>query len=460
MQNNPTILLVDDDTALLKLLTMRLESSGYQILAAESGSEALGKIQQSNVDLVLTDLCMDGMDGLALFERIHQQRPDLPVVIMTAHGSIPDAVSAAQKGVFAFLTKPIDKEYLLDTVRSALKAVSRASSQEWRAGITSRSQVMESVLDQAQRVAASDVSVLITGASGTGKECMARAIHAASRRADKPFIAINCGALPEQLLESELFGHNKGAFTGAVANHQGLFLAANQGTLFLDEIGDMPLPLQVKLLRVLQERKVRPVGSTESIDIDVRVISATHRDLNQAMLAQEFREDLFYRLNVVNLSLPSLQDRPEDIPLLARSFLSIAASRHNPKVRGISPGALHLLAQSAWPGNVRQLENVIEQVVALSNSPIISEGLVSQALENEEQVIPSFNDARAEFEKRYLTKVLRITEGNVTHAARIAQRNRTDFYKLLNRHDIEPSRFKSEARAIKKQQADMMKKTG
>jgi len=442
MNRTPHLLLVDDDTALLKLLKMRLQAQDYHISTAESGQEALQLLSGDTVDLVITDLRMDHMDGMALFEQIQQRRPELPVIIMTAHGSIPEAVSATQRGVYAFLTKPIDRDQLLDTVRSALQSNARRQDQEWRAGIIGTSPAIESLLLQAQRVAESDVSLLITGASGSGKECFAKAIHKASRRANKAFVAINCGALPEQLLESELFGHTKGAFTGAITQHRGLFQAAHGGTLFLDEIGDMPQPLQVKLLRVLQERMVRAVGSTESVPIDVRIISATHRNLEQAIEAQEFREDLYYRLNVVNLDLPPLRDRPEDIPLLARHFLSKAADRHNPKVRGISPGAIHLLAQAAWPGNVRQLENVLEQVVALSNSPIISEGLVSQALANQERVVPSFNEARADFERRYLIKVLRITEGNVTHAARIAQRNRTDFYKLLNRHSLEASDFK------------------
>jgi two-component system response regulator GlrR len=286
---------------------------------------------------------------------------------------------------------------------------------------------------------------------------MARAIHQASQRANNKFIAINCGALPEQLLESELFGHTKGSFTGAISNHQGLFQAAHGGTLFLDEIGDMPQPLQVKLLRVLQERVIRPVGSVENIAIDVRIISATHRNLDQAMQSEDFREDLYYRLNVVNIELPPLRDRPEDIPVLARHFLAKATQQHNRKVRNISPGALHLLAQAAWPGNVRQLQNVMEKVVALSASPVISEGLVANALSNQDLVIPSFNEARADFEKRYLIKLMQVTEGNVTHAARIAQRNRTDFYKLLNRHSIEAAEFKPAAIAAAQAQVDLIK---
>jgi two-component system response regulator GlrR len=441
MSYRPLILLVDDDPSILKLLSLRLTSSGYRVNTATSGQEALSSLDQVKPDLILSDLQMDGMGGMELFHAIQQRDPVLPVVIITAHGSIPDAVDATRRGLFGFLTKPIDKDQLLSTIKTALESVPHRDS-SWGAIVT-QSPLMEQLINQAGRVAKSDVTILISGPSGSGKELLAQAIHDASRRADQPFIAINCGALPEQLLESELFGHTKGAFTGAVNRHQGLFLAADHGTLLLDEIGDMPLPLQVKLLRVLQERQVRPLGSTESIPIDVRIISATHRNLEQAMIKGEFREDLYYRLNVVNLELPPLRERPEDIPLLARHFVERAAARHNPKVRGISPSALHLLAQAAWPGNVRQLGNIVEQTVALSGAPIISEGLVDQALRNQERVIPTFNEARAASEKSYLTKILRITGGNVTQAAYIAQRNRTDLYKLLSKYGLEPAHFKA-----------------
>ena len=438
----PHILLVDDDASLLKLLSMRLSASGYQISCAESAEEAL-EVLSEKIDLLVTDLRMEGMDGMALFKQVQRLYPQLPVIIITAHGSIPEAVTATQQGVFGFLTKPIDRDQLMQTIEAALASTSRSEG-EWRNNIISRSHTMEQLLQEAEQIAGSDVSVLITGASGSGKELLANAIHKASSRCKKPFIAINCGALPEQLLESELFGHSKGAFTGAVNKHEGLFQAANGGTLFLDEIGDMPTPLQVKLLRVLQERHIRPVGSTDTIDVDVRVISATHRDLEQAMQDKSFREDLFYRLNVLNLHLPPLKNRPEDIPPLARHFVEQAALRHNPKVKNISSAALQVLAQASWPGNVRQLENIIEKVTALSNTPIISDTAIHRALANQEQVIANFNDARAEFEKRYLCKVLQITEGNVTQAAKIAGRNRTDFYKLLKKHALEASDYKSD----------------
>ncbi|CAH5062324.1 two-component system response regulator GlrR [Klebsiella oxytoca] len=436
------LLLVDDDPGLLKLLGMRLVSEGYSVVIAESGPEALRTLSRDKVDLVVSDLRMDEMDGLQLFSEIQKVQPGMPVIILTAHGSIPDAVAATQQGVFSFLTKPVDKDALYKAIDDALEQSAPTTDERWRQAIVTRSPLMERLLEQAGMVAQSDVSVLINGQSGTGKEIVAQAIHNASPRRDKPFVAINCGALPEQLLESELFGHARGAFTGAVSNREGLFQAAEGGTLFLDEIGDMPVALQVKLLRVLQERKVRPLGSNRDIDIDVRIISATHRDLPKAMARGEFREDLFYRLNVVSLKIPPLAERTEDIPLLANHLLRQSADRHKPFVRAFSTDAMKRLMAAKWPGNVRQLVNVIEQCVALTSSPVISDALVEQALEGENTALPTFVEARNQFELNYLRKLLQITKGNVTHAARMAGRNRTEFYKLLSRHELDANDFK------------------
>ncbi|KAA1193651.1 two-component system response regulator GlrR [Photorhabdus heterorhabditis] len=436
------LLLVDDDPSLLKLLGMRLTSEGFRVTTAESGYEALKLLAKEKTDLVISDLRMDEMDGMALFAEIQKQQPGMPVIILTAHGSIPDAVAATQQGVFSFLTKPVDRDALYKAIDGALALSIPAGDEQWREQIVTRSPVMLRLLEQARMVAQSDVSVLINGQSGTGKEVLAQAIHRASPRAKKPFIAINCGALPEQLLESELFGHAKGAFTGAVSSREGLFLTAQGGTLFLDEIGDMPLALQVKLLRVLQERKVRPLGSNRDLDIDVRIISATHRDLPKAMAKNEFREDLYYRLNVVNLKIPALNGRAEDIPLLANHLLRESAKRHKPFVRSFSADAMKCLMSASWPGNVRQLVNVIEQCVALTTAPVISEALVTQALEGENTALPTFAEARNQFELNYLRKLLQMTKGNVTHAARMAGRNRTEFYKLLARHELDANDFK------------------
>lgn len=436
------LLLVDDDPGLLKLLGMRLVSEGYSVVTAESGPEALRVLGREKVDLVISDLRMDEMDGLQLFSEIQKGHPGMPVIILTAHGSIPDAVAATQQGVFSFLTKPVDKDALYKAIDEALEQRSPATDEAWRQAIVTRSPLMLRLLEQAGMVAQSDVSVLINGQSGTGKEIVAQAIHNASPRHDKPFVAINCGALPEQLLESELFGHARGAFTGAVSNREGLFQAAEGGTLFLDEIGDMPVALQVKLLRVLQERKVRPLGSNRDIEINVRIISATHRDLPKAMARGEFREDLFYRLNVVNLKIPPLSERTEDIPLLANHLLRQSADRYKPFVRAFSSDAMKRLMAAKWPGNVRQLVNVIEQCVALTSSPVIGDALVEQALEGENTALPTFVEARNQFELNYLRKLLQITKGNVTHAARMAGRNRTEFYKLLSRHELDANDFK------------------
>ncbi len=436
------LLLVDDDPGLLKLLGMRLVSEGYSVVTAESGQEGLRILSREKIDLVISDLRMDEMDGLQLFAEIQTQQPGMPVIILTAHGSIPDAVAATQQGVFSFLTKPVDKDALYKAIDSALEHAAPSNDEAWRESIVTRSPIMLRLLEQARMVAQSDVSVLINGQSGTGKEILAQAIHNASPRSKNAFIAINCGALPEQLLESELFGHARGAFTGAVSSREGLFQAAEGGTLFLDEIGDMPAPLQVKLLRVLQERKVRPLGSNRDIDINVRIISATHRDLPKVMARNEFREDLYYRLNVVNLKIPALAERAEDIPLLANHLLRQAADRHKPFVRAFSTDAMKRLMAASWPGNVRQLVNVIEQCVALTSSPVISDALVEQALEGENTALPTFAEARNQFELNYLRKLLQITKGNVTHAARMAGRNRTEFYKLLSRHELEANDFK------------------
>ena len=440
------LLLVDDDPDLLKLISLRLTSAGYRVRTAESGEVALATIAVTRPALVITDLRMPGMDGLQLFETIHRQHPAMPVIILTAHGTIPDAVSATQRGVFGFLTKPFDSQDLLHKVAAAVAlsgdAPGPASDDSWRAGIITRSPVMEDLLRQARLVADSDAAVLITGESGTGKELLAQAIHRASRRGARPFVAVNCGAIPGELLESELFGHARGAFTGAVQAHKGLFQAADGGTLLLDEIGDMPLPLQVKLLRVLQQGEVRPVGSTQAIPVNVRVISATHRDLDAQRAAGLFREDLYYRLNVVSLRLPPLSERREDIPLLATHFLQRLAERYQKPVPSLAPDAMQALVAAPWPGNVRQLLNLLEQAVALTTTGVIPASLVQSALREDAAALVPFEEARKTFERDYLVRLLKITGGNVTQAAQMAKRNRTEFYKLLQRHMLEPSMFK------------------
>ena len=443
-QREGKILLVDDDPGLLRLLSIRLRAEGYEVEAVESAHKALGSLRQFSPDLVITDLRMDKMDGIGLLKELQTKSPGLRVVIITAHGTIPDAVTATQHGAFGFLTKPIDKDELMSLVDRALKVSGSVEVEEdWAASIITRNAAMKEVLQQAKMVAATDARVLITGESGTGKELLAQAIHDASERRNKPFTAINCSAMAENLLESELFGHEKGAFTGATRSHEGLFQAAEGGTLLLDEIGDMPMRLQVKLLRVLQESQVRPVGSTEARHIDVRVISATHRDLQELMNEGRFREDLYYRLNVVTIKLPTLDERREDIPLLVAHFLQQIATEANQERKVYAPEAVEMLVTAEWPGNIRQLYNIVRQNVALSRSPVISGELVQQSLGEHAGKLMSFSDARDEFTRNYLSQILQITMGNVSQAARLAKRNRTDFYKLLARHDLNPDAFKS-----------------
>jgi two-component system response regulator GlrR len=448
--HKPYILIVDDDQDILKLISIRLRAAGYDTATANNGVEAMSAIALQRPDVVISDLRMPAMDGMALLESVHSAHPSLPVIILTAHGSIPDAVRATQRGVFGFLTKPFDSQDLLHQVAAALRLNGTQTNQsdtnknnDWRAEIITRSPQMESLLGQAKLVAGTDASVFIQGESGTGKELLARAIHNASPRHEKPFVAINCGAIPENLLESELFGHSKGSFTGATKSHIGLFQSADGGTLFLDEIGDMPLALQVKVLRSLQERSIRPVGNTADVKIDVRLISATHRNLTTEMQNERFREDLFYRINVVSLEIPSLLHRLEDISLLANHFIGIYNKKYKKKIHGFAPDALEILIAAPWPGNVRQLQNMVEQMVVLATTQIVPASLVQKSLQDESNAIIPFDAARRNFEQSYLINLLKLTQGNVTQAAKLAQRNRTEFYRLLERHHIQANTFKN-----------------
>jgi two-component system response regulator GlrR len=449
MTERPRILLVDDDPSLLKILAIRLRREAYHVQTADNGRAALGILPSFRPHIVITDMRMTEMSGMSLFEAIRLTEPTLPVVMLTAHGTIPDAVDATQRGMFAYLTKPFQKEDLLGTITRAMHVfgVSPTASIEersWCKDIVTRSAAMESLLREAAMIAKSDASVLIRGQSGTGKELLAQAIHKASARNTKPIVAVNCTAIPEQLFEAELFGHKKGAFTGATHSRIGLIESANGGTVLFDEIGDMPLPFQIKLLRVLQEQEIRPVGSTGAVPIDVRVVSATHQNLEEAIAKKTFREDLYYRLNVVTLEIPPLEQRREDIPLLVEHLLESAGPYVNDskQPRSFAKGAMERLMAAPWPGNIRQLRNVVAQCVALATGPLIPASLVERALRTKEKSLLPFASARDHFECDYLTHLLGMTEGNVAQAARLAERNRSEFYKLLHKHELEPSVFR------------------
>ena len=441
------ILLVDDDSDHLALCTRWLTLSGYLVDGVDSGAEALASLERTRPDLVISDLVMDDMDGLRLLGEIHRQDPVLPTMIMSGKAGVPDALEAAHLGVAAFLEKPLVKEGFLATVAEAVDIAPlptlKAGDLKTSVGqLVYRSAVMQELIGRVHRVASGSSTVMPSGETSTGKELIARAIHELGARRDQPFVSINCSALPEQLLESELFGHEKGAFTGANTRHTGLFQTADGGTLFLDEIGDMPLPLQAKVLRVLQDFAVRPVGGLHSVKIDVRVISATHRDLAKMVEEKQFRDDLYYRLNVVPLHVPPLRQRAEDIPALLDFFLKRLAERGDGKTKTFAPEARAALVQAPFPGNIRQLQNVVERCVVLSNSTLIPKSLVVEALQDQTLGMPTLDEAKNSFERRYIAGLLRATNGNVTAAAKIAGRNRTEFYNLLSRHCLRPEAFR------------------
>jgi two-component system response regulator GlrR len=432
------ILIVDDDPGLLRLLTIRLRAENYDVEAVESAAQALASATRFRPDLVISDLRMEPVDGIGLLKELQNRWPGLKVILLTAHGTIPDAVQATQMGAFGFLTKPVDKQELLDQIQRALKISGFSDvTEEWRADIVTRSAIMEERLAQAHMVAGTDARVLIIGESGTGKELLARALHKASPRRAKPFVVTVCAGISEDQLDIDLFGSADASGKG----RKGAIEGADGGTLLLDEIGDLPVKLQQKLLRALQEDAVRPAGSDVARPVNTRIISTTSRDIPGLIAAGRFREDLYYRLNVVQIEMPPLSRRREDIPLLIAHFLAqIAAETGQRSI--YPPEALELLATADWPGNVRQLANLIRQTVAVSQTPVIPVELVQQSLGGAPGRLPSFDDARDEFTRGYLSQILQITGGNVSQAARLAKRNRTDFYKLLGRHQLVPEDFK------------------
>jgi len=432
VKHRPHILIVDDEANVRKVLGTLLEQSGYATTRADSGEAALDLVRASDPDLVVTDLKMPGMDGLELLRRLRDDFPEIPVVLLTAHGTVENAVEAMKRGAHDFLTKPFDRDQVVEIVAKAIGQAER-SRREFQGppapdapcGILGNSETIRSLRRMIERVAPSPTTVLITGETGTGKELVADAIHRCSPRAGAPMIRINCGALPDNLVEAELFGHERGAFTGAERTKPGRFELAHEGTLFLDEIGELPLPLQVKLLRVLQDGVVDRVGGTEPRKVDVRLVAATNRDLETEAREGRFREDLLYRINVVEIKLKPLREHPEDIPLLVEFFLDKHVSRLGRARPPISEGAMESLLGRRWPGNVRELENAVERAILLAEGdglgaedfgPVPDEGGGGAAVPPGD-LKGAARAAAAEAERKMIRAALEQTDGNVTRAA-------------------------------------------
>jgi len=452
------ILVVDDEAASRELLQIIMTDAGYQARTAASGEEALSVVGEEDFDVVITDLQMPGMDGGALIKELERVVPEVTVVVLTAFGSIESAVEMIKLGAYDYLRKPFDKEDLLLRVEKAaerrrlsrevreLRRIVEEQRQEGE-GIIGSSRAMREVLNQVQATARTDFPVVIYGDSGTGKELVARSIHSVSTRREKPFVTVNCSAIPDTLFENELFGHIKGAYTGATESRKGLFAEANGGTIFLDEIGEIPLALQAKLLRVLQEQEIKPVGDTRTIHVDVRLVCATNKDLQKATEAGEFRQDLFYRINVIPIRIPPLRERKDDIPLLANHFLERANQCLDQRKEGFSKEAVRKMLNYPWPGNVRELENKVKQSALLARGDLVEAGdilieeMEASPLEGE-AASATYKEAKARWEKEYLTRLLRRHRGNVSRAAAEAGRYRADFYNLIKNHGIDPNDFR------------------
>ncbi|MEN8263513.1 MAG: sigma-54 dependent transcriptional regulator [Nitrospirota bacterium] len=446
------ILVVDDDNNLLEVIKLRLESANYDVVTELKEEDALNAVREHSFDLCIIDLQLAERNGISVMEDVHKIIPNIPVIILTAFGSIESAVEAMQRGAYSYLTKPFDPRELLFQIERAMESSRLTSEIKMLKGllkekydfanIVAQSEKMQNVLKQVSIIAKTDSTVCIHGESGTGKELIARAIHLGSDRKDKPFIAINCAALPENLLESELFGYEKGAFTGAMRSTIGLFTQADEGTIFLDEIADMPLSIQAKMLRVLQERQFYPVGSKKLVEVSLRVLVATNKDLEKEVKEDRFREDLFYRIHVIPINLPSLKERKDDIPPLVKHFINKLSPKMGKEVKGLTPLAMQKLMLHNWPGNVRELENTIEYAMAMTQKDIIDDNLVLQTKGLFPEPLKTLKEAKADFEKNYLTHLLDLTKGNVSKASELSGKYRADFYILLKKYDIKPEDFK------------------
>jgi two-component system response regulator GlrR len=446
------ILVVDDDANLIEVVRMRLESESYEVVTALTEAEAMAAFKEQAFELAIIDLQLDDQDGIVLMEAFHRINPDLPVIIFTAYGSIESAVEAMKKGAYSYLTKPFDHQKLLFEVEKALENHRLLSKIKMLTGllnekytienIVARSKNMQEILRQVALVARTDSTIYIYGESGTGKELIAKTLHLASDRKEKPFVAINCAAIPETLLESELFGYEKGSFTGAVQSRTGLFMQADGGTLFLDEIASMSPALQAKMLRVLQEQQFYSVGGKIPFTVDVRIIVATNKDLKKAVEEGLFREDLFYRICVIPINLPPLRERKEDILPLVDQFIAQFSRKMKKEVKGITSPGMQKLMLHDWPGNIRELENTIEFAVAMTQQDVITEDLILPANSTAQEPLKSLTRAKAEFEKGYVIHLLQVTKGNISRAAELAGRFRADFYNIVKKHKVNPADFK------------------
>jgi len=451
------ILVVDDDVSLLSIVRLLLESNGYLVADAGGSQHALQQLQTEVFDLALVDWRLNDEDGVEVMEAIHAVNPELPVIILTAFGTIEKAVQAMNRGAYGFLTKPIGREELLLQIKRALERnrlvkkvqqlkqiVERKYSFE---NIIAKSDKMQAVLHQVALAAETDATVHLEGESGTGKELIAKSLHAASCRKDAPFVAVNCAAIPETLLESELFGYERGAFTGAVNTRNGLMKAADGGTFLLDEISEMPLAVQAKLLRVLEEKTFYQLGSSKLVEFNARFITASNKALDAVVEAGQFRKDLYFRIRVIPIVIPPLRERKEDIYPLAKHFLNHHAARMNKPIRDFSQAALQKLFSYDWPGNVRELENTVEYAVTMTNRDVISDELVLWGRSPPRKHLKPLKEAREAFERNYLVELLELTRGNITQAAKMAGRNRADLYSILRKYELNPEDFRRNSNA-------------
>ncbi len=449
------LLVVDDDLNILKVLKMRLESEGYQVETASDISAAKNLVMNNEYELAVLDMKFSGGSGIELMKSIREVDRDLPVIILTAYGTIESAVEAMKEGAYVYLTKPFDHRELLLQIKNGIeksnlsREVKRLRSilhqDHGIQNIIGRSEVMKKVLDLAVLASQSDSNVFIGGESGTGKGMIARAVHELSSRKDRPFVSLNCAAIPETLLESELFGFEKGAFTGAASNKKGFFLQADGGTIFLDEISEIPPPMQGKLLKAIEDREFYPLGAQKTVKVDIRIISASNKDIEKEVEEGRFRRDLLYRIRVIPIWMPPLRERKEDIPLLVEHFLEKTSAKVNKKIRDITPQALKKIMTYSWPGNVRELENAIECAAVMARGEVIQDDmLIVGNGKTDEGTFRSFRESKQDFERNYLIELMKITRGNVSQAAKLAGKYRADLYALLEKYHLNPPEFRQD----------------